>query len=132
MPSDLEPLGRAAHHPLLTIGACLPSYRGVGSSGGWARVLAVTSEHSRQPAVASRLARLVERVMTLAVEERDDDLAVARLAWLAHTDQAALAEAGQVCLGHPEAGLVVGGWAAGLLARVGGHDRAGRPPGTPR
>jgi hypothetical protein len=32
--------------------------------------------------------------------------------------------------GHPEAGLVVGGRAAGLLARVGGHDRAARPPGN--
>ena len=68
--------------------------------------------------------------MALAVEERDGDLPVARLAWLAHADQAALAEAGQVCLGHPEAGLVVGGRAAGLLARVGGHDRAARPPGN--
>jgi hypothetical protein len=90
----------------------------------------MTSEQSRQPVVASRVARLVERATALAVEERDDDLAVARLAWLARDDQAALEEAGEVCLAHPEAGLVVGGRAAGLLARVRDHDRAARP-GSP-
>jgi hypothetical protein len=36
----------------------------------------------------SRVERLVERAMAYAVEEYDDDLAVARLAWLAHDDQA--------------------------------------------
>jgi methyl-accepting chemotaxis protein len=79
---------------------------------------------SQQPAVPSRVERLVERAMALAVDERDDDLAVARLAWLARNDQAALAEAGEVCLERTELGLVVGGRAAGLLARVGR-----RPPG---
>jgi hypothetical protein len=102
----------------------------------------MTSEHSRQPAVQSRVERLVERAMTLAVDERDDDIAVARLAWLAQDDQAALEEAGEVCLAHTEGNLVVRGRAAGLLARVRHHDHAARPgapgpgpaqqPGTPR
>jgi hypothetical protein len=42
--------------------------------------------------------RLVERAMTYAVEEYDDDLAVARLAWLARDDQRALDQACDVCL----------------------------------
>jgi hypothetical protein len=42
-----------------------------------------------------------------------------------------LEEAGEVCLTHTEVGLVVGGRAAGLLARVRDHDRAARPPGRP-
>jgi hypothetical protein len=68
--------------------------------------------------------------MALAVDESDDDLAVARLAWLAQDDQAALAEAGEVCLGHPAAGLVVQARATGLLARARHHDphRTGRRP----
>jgi hypothetical protein len=70
--------------------------------------------------------------MTFAIDERDDDLAVARLAWLAQDDQAALEEAGQVCLGHPEAGLVVRARATGLLARVRHHDLPARPLGSPR
>jgi hypothetical protein len=79
----------------------------------------MSSELSQESAVASRVARLVERAMTFAIDERDDDLAVARLAWLARHDQAALAEAAEVCLERTEAGLVVGGRAAGLLARAG-------------
>jgi hypothetical protein len=82
----------------------------------------MTSELSQRAAVASRVERLVERAMTFALDERDDDLAVARLAWLAQDDQAALEEAGEVCLGHPEAGLVVRARATGLLARVRHHD----------
>jgi hypothetical protein len=54
----------------------------------------------------------------LAVDEGDDDLAVARLAWLAQDDHAALEEAGEVCLARAEVNLVVRGRAAGLLARV--------------
>jgi hypothetical protein len=89
----------------------------------------MTSELRQRAAIASRIERLVERAMALAVDERDDDLVVARLAWLAQDDQAALAEAGEVCLGHPAAGLVVRARAAGLLARAGHHDRPARPPG---
>jgi hypothetical protein len=73
---------------------------------------------SPQPAVASRVDRLVERAIALALEERDDDLAAARLAWLAQDDRAALDQAGEVCLEHTEVGLVVRARAAGLLARV--------------
>src|SRR5687767_4431146 len=91
----------------------------------------MTSELSQRAAVASRVERLVERAMTFAVDERDDDLAVARLAWLAHDDQAALEEAGEVCLGHPEAGLVIRARATGLLARVRHHDLPARPLGSP-
>jgi hypothetical protein len=92
----------------------------------------MTIEHSRQPAVASRVARLVERATALAVEESDDDIAVARLAWLANGDHAAVEEAGEACLAHTEVNLVVRGRAAGLLARVRHHDRAARPVGGPR
>jgi hypothetical protein len=92
----------------------------------------MTSGLSQQPAVASRVERLVERAIALAVDERDDDLAVARLAWLAQDDQAALEQAAEVCLGHPEAGLVVRARAAGLLARVRDHDLATRPTGSLR
>jgi hypothetical protein len=92
----------------------------------------MTSELSQRAAVASRVERLVERAMALAIDERDDDLAVARLAWLAQDDQAALEEAGEVCLGHPEVGLVVRARATGLLARVGHHDLPARPLGSPR
>ena len=73
---------------------------------------------SQQPAVPSRVDRLVERAIALALEERDDDLAAARLTWLAQGDRAALDQAGELCLEHTGAGLVVRARAAGLLARV--------------
>jgi hypothetical protein len=91
----------------------------------------MSREPSQRPAVRSRVERLVERAVALAVDERDDDLAVARLAWLAQDDQAALDQAGEVCLERGEAGLVVRGRAAGLLARAGHHDPAVRPAPTP-
>ena len=81
----------------------------------------------QHPAVASRVGRLAERAMTFAVDERDDDLAVARLAWLAQDDQAALEEAAEVCLERAQGDLVVRARAAGLLARVRHHDLR-RPP----
>jgi hypothetical protein len=62
--------------------------------------------------------RLVERAMTYAVEEFDDDLAVARLAWLARDDQAALDQACAVCLSYTDIDLGIRGRAIGLLARV--------------
>src|SRR5829696_5247418 len=92
--------------------------RRAGLLGWWARVLAMTSGLPQQPAVASRVGRLAERAMTFAVDERDDDLAVARLAWLAQDDQAALEEAAEVCLERAQGDLVVRARAAGLLARV--------------
>jgi hypothetical protein len=92
----------------------------------------MTSGPSQQPAVASRIERLVERAVSLAIDELDDELAVARLAWLAQDDQAAVEEAGEVCLGNTEVDLVVRGRATGLLARVRLHDLAARPAGSPR
>jgi hypothetical protein len=92
----------------------------------------MTSGVPQQSAVASRIGRLVERAISFAIDERDDDLAVARLAWLAQDDEAALEEAGQVCLEHAEVDLVVRARAAGLLARVRHHDLAARPAGSPR
>ena len=56
--------------------------------------------------------------MTFAVEEYDDDLAVARLAWLAHDDLVALDRACDVCLSDTEVDLGIRGRAIGLLARV--------------
>jgi hypothetical protein len=92
----------------------------------------MSSELSQKSAVASRVARLVERAMTFAVDEPDDDLAVARLAWLARDDRAALAEAGEVCLERTEVGLVVRGRATGLLARAGHHEQVDRLAGSAR
>jgi hypothetical protein len=62
--------------------------------------------------------RLVERAMTYAVEEYDDDRAVARLAWLARDDQAALDQACDMCLSYTDVDLGIRGRAIGLLARV--------------
>jgi hypothetical protein len=42
---------------------------------------------------------------TLAVEDYDDDLAVARLAWLAHEDRTALDQACDRCLSYIEVDL---------------------------
>jgi len=92
----------------------------------------MTTGLSQQQTVASKVERLVERAMTFAVDEHDDGLAVARLAWLAQDDHAALEEAGKVCLGNTEVDLAVCGRATGLLARVRHHDLAARPAGSPR
>jgi hypothetical protein len=92
----------------------------------------MTSGLLQHAAVASRVERLVERAMALAIDEHDDDIAVARLAWLAQDDHAALEEAGEVCLGRTGVGLVVRGRAVGLLARVRHHDLAARPAGSSR
>ena len=72
----------------------------------------------QQSAVTSRVERLVERAMAFAIDERDDDLAVARLAWLAQDDQAALDQACDVCLSYTDIDLGIRGRAIGLLARV--------------
>ena len=66
----------------------------------------------------SGVERLVERAMTYAVEEFDDDRAVARLVWLARDNQAALDQACDVCLSHSDIDLGIRGRAIGLLARV--------------
>ena len=90
----------------------------------------MTSGLSQQPAVPSRVERLVERAFAFAIDERDV-VAIARLAWVAQDDQAALEEASEVCLERTEVDLVVRGRAAGLLARVHHHDLATRPAGGP-
>ena len=84
----------------------------------------MTGAGSQRLAVESRVERLVERAMTFAVDEYDDDAAVARLAWLAQDDHAALDQAGEVCRGHIEVDPTVRGRATGLLARAWRH----RPP----
>ena len=55
--------------------------------------------------------------MAYAVEEYDDDRAEARLAWLAHDDQAALDQACDICLSYTDVDLGIRGRAIGL-ARV--------------
>jgi hypothetical protein len=91
----------------------------------------MTSGVPQQSAVASRVERLVERAFAFAIDERDD-LAVARLAWLAQDDHVALEEASEVCLERTEVDLVVRGRAAGLLARAHHRDLAARPAGSSR
>jgi hypothetical protein len=54
---------------------------------------------------------------TLAIEEYDD-LAVARLAWLAHEDRTALDQACDRCLSYIEVDLGIRDRAIGLPARV--------------
>ena len=82
----------------------------------------MTSGLSQQSAVAARVERLVERAMTFAVEDFDAAAAVARLAWLAHDDEAAVDQACEVCQGRTEADLVIRGRAIELLARVRDHN----------
>jgi hypothetical protein len=49
-----------------------------------------------------RTERLTERAITFALAEADEDLAVARLAFLAHGDHSALDAAIDACLPHTE------------------------------
>ena len=66
--------------------------------------------------------------MAFAVEEYDDDRAVARLAWLAHDDLVAVDQACDRCLSDTDIGLGVRGRAIGLLARVLYPDLPPDPP----
>jgi hypothetical protein len=66
----------------------------------------------------TRTERLSERAITFAIAEPDEDLAVARLAWLAQDDHAALDQACDVCLSYIDVDLGIRGRAIGLLARV--------------
>jgi hypothetical protein len=76
-----------------------------------------TAEDPAGPA-AARVDRLVAGAMTFAVDEFDDDAAVARLARLADGDHAALDQACDACLAHTDVDLAIRGRAIGLLARV--------------
>lgn len=68
--------------------------------------------------------------MTFAVEEYDDDRAVARLAWLARDDLVALDQACDRCLSYTDLDLGIRGRAIGLLARVLYPDLPPDPPST--
>jgi hypothetical protein len=83
---------------------------------------------SPEAITSARVERLVERAMAFAVEEFDDDLAVARLAWLAQDDQAALDQVCDVCLSYTDIDLGIRGRAIGLLARVLYPDLPADPP----
>jgi hypothetical protein len=50
----------------------------------------------------TRTERLTQRAITFALAEADEDLAVARLAFRAHGDHAALEAAIDACLTHTE------------------------------
>lgn len=69
-------------------------------------------------AAVSRVERLVERAMTFAVDEYDDNAAVARLAWLSQGDHPAVDRACDTCLSCTDVDLAIRGRAIGLLARV--------------
>ena len=66
----------------------------------------------------SRIERLTERAIALALAEADEDLAVARLAFLAQGDHAALDAAIDACLARTERALYTRWRAIGFLVRV--------------
>jgi hypothetical protein len=66
----------------------------------------------------SRIERLTERAITFAIAEADEDLAVARLAFLAHGDHAALDAAIAACLARTERTLYTRWRAISFLVRV--------------
>jgi hypothetical protein len=71
----------------------------------------------------TRTERLTERAITFALAEPDEDLAVARLAFLAHGDHAALDAAIDACLGRTDRTLYVRWRAIGFLVRVRYEDQ---------
>ena len=71
----------------------------------------------------TRTQRLTERAITFAIAEPDEDLAVARLAFLAHGDHAALDAAIDACLAHTERTLYTRWRAISLLVRVRYEDQ---------
>jgi hypothetical protein len=62
--------------------------------------------------------RLSERAISFALAEADEDLAVARLAFLAHGDHAALDTAIDACLARTERTLYIRWRAISFLVRV--------------
>ena len=77
----------------------------------------------------TRTERLTERAITFAIADADEDLAVARLAFLAQGDHAALDAAIDACLAHTERTLYTRWRAIGFLVRVRYEDQP--TPGPP-
>jgi hypothetical protein len=71
----------------------------------------------------TRTERLTERAITFAIAEADEDLAVARLAFLAQDDHAALDGAIDACLARTERTLYTRWRAIGFLVRVRYEDQ---------
>jgi hypothetical protein len=76
----------------------------------------------------TRTERLTERAITFAIAEANEDLAVARLAFLAQGDHAALDAAMDACLARRARTLYTRWRAIGFLARVRYEDQL---PGSP-
>ena len=66
----------------------------------------------------TRTQRLAERAITFAIAEPNEDLAVARLAFLAHGDHAALDAAMAACLARRDRSLRTRWRAISFLVRV--------------
>jgi hypothetical protein len=71
----------------------------------------------------SRIDHLTERAITFALAEPDEDLAVARLAFLAHGDHAALDAAIDACLARRDRTLYTRWRAISFLVRVRYEDQ---------
>ena len=71
----------------------------------------------------SRIERLIERAITLAIAEADVDPAVVQLAFLAHGDHDALDAAIDACLARTERTLYTRWRAISLLVRVRYEDQ---------
>jgi hypothetical protein len=71
----------------------------------------------------NRAERLTERAITFAIAEADEELAVARLAFLAHGDHAALDAAIDACLARTQRTLYTRWRAIGFLVRVRYEDQ---------
>jgi hypothetical protein len=81
----------------------------------------------------TRTDRLTERAITFAIAEPDEDLAVARLAFVAQGDHAALDAAIDACLARTERTLYTRWRAISFLVRVRYEDQATREqPATSR
>jgi hypothetical protein len=72
----------------------------------------------------SRTKLLTERAISFAIAEADEDLAVARLAFLAQDDHAALDAAIDACLARTERTLYTRWRAIGFLVRVRYEDQS--------
>jgi hypothetical protein len=78
--------------------------------------------------VMTRTQRLAERAITFAIAEPNEDLAVARLVFLAHGDHAALDQAIEACLARRQPGASAARRRRRLPGYDGGH--ASDPKGS--